>query len=131
MLRQPNTERRARLKRQMAHDLRAGATDAERKMWALLRKKQMAGLRFRRQHPIGPYIVDFYCSAAKLIIELDGGQHGEDKQLAYDKLRDAWLGNENYRVLRFENVHFLKHPDAVLEGIWLAIKESGIPLPPT
>ena len=68
--------RRRILKHERAHELRASATESERRLWSLLRRKQMAGLRFRRQQTIGPYIVDFYCSATKLIVELDGDQHG-------------------------------------------------------
>ena len=89
----------------------------------------MAGLRFRRQQPIGPYIADFYCSAAQLVIELDGGQHGEDAHAAYDEARTRWLKANGYRVLRFSNHEFLRAPRAVLDNIWAATQESGIPLP--
>jgi very-short-patch-repair endonuclease len=121
-------QRRAQLKRDVAKDLRASATDCERKLWAILRGKQFAGLRFRRQHPLGPYIVDFYCSAAKLVIELDGGQHSTDENMAYDAARDGWLKSQGYRVLRFSNEDFLKHRDMIVEAVGRAIGESGVPL---
>jgi adenine-specific DNA-methyltransferase len=98
-------------------------------MWSLLRRRQLQELRFRRQQPIGPYIVDFFCPAAKLIVELDGGQHGEDEAVIYDLARTEWLEAQGYRVLRFWNLDFLKNPEVVLEGIWRAILESGTPLP--
>jgi very-short-patch-repair endonuclease len=117
------------LKRKRANGLRAAATETERRLWNLLRRKQMAGLRFRRQHAIGSYIVDFYCSAAKLIVELDGGQHGEDAHVAYDEARSRWLAARGYRVIRFSNHDLLREPQVVLDGIWHAIAESGVPLP--
>jgi very-short-patch-repair endonuclease len=121
--------RRSMLKRERAGELRSSATEIERKLWSLLRRKRMAQLRFRRQQAIGPYIVDFYCSAAKLVIELDGEQHGEDKNMHYDEVRTRWLNNNKYRVLRFTNTEFLRHPECVLDGIWHAVQESGVPLP--
>jgi len=122
-------QRRAWLKRDIAKDLRASATECERKLWAILRGKQFAGLRFRRQQPLGPYIADFYCSAAKLVVELDGGQHSADENMAYDAARDGWLRSQGYRVLRFSNEDFLKHRDVIIEAIGRAIGESGVPLP--
>ena len=124
-----DAKRRRALKRGAARSLRQDATSVERKLWAILRRKQMNELRFRRQQPIGPYIVDFFCPAAKLIVELDGGQPGENQAVIYDEARTRWLEAEGYRVLRFWNLDFLKNPDAALEGIWRAIAESGMPLP--
>jgi very-short-patch-repair endonuclease len=121
--------RRAQLKRHSARELRANATECERRLWALLRRKQFLTTRFRRQQPIGPYIADFYCSAAKLIVELDGSQHGADEKVAYDARRTAWLEQQGYLVLRFSNEEFLKHREAVLEGIERAVRERS-PLPP-
>jgi very-short-patch-repair endonuclease len=89
----------------------------------------MAGLRFRRQQTIGPYIVDFYCSAAKLVVELDGDQHGVDGHLRYDETRTRWLTANGCRVSRFSNTELLQAPQSVLDGIWRAIRESGAPLP--
>ena len=124
-----NAEQRQAHKRQSARRLRQDMTACERKLWSMLRGKQMAMLRFRRQQPVGPYVVDFVCPAAKLIVELDGGQHGEDKAVTYDETRTRWLEAQGYRVLRFWNWDFLENPDAALEGIWRAIVESGSPLP--
>jgi len=124
-----NAVRRKALKRRTARSLRESATECERKLWSMLRGKQMAHLRFRRQQPIGPYVADFFCPAAKLIVELDGGQHGEDDAVAYDEARTRWLEAQGYRVLRFWNIEFLKESEAVLETIWRAIVESGVPLP--
>ncbi|HEY0282093.1 MAG TPA: endonuclease domain-containing protein [Rhizomicrobium sp.] len=121
--------RRRSLKQGLASELRNSATDAERKLWSKLRSKQFAGLRFRRQQPIGPYIADFYCSAAKLVVELDGDQHGDDRHVQYDAVRTRWLSTQGYRVLRFPNGEFLRNPQAVLDGIWNALNDSGIPLP--
>jgi very-short-patch-repair endonuclease len=124
-----NTLRRREFKTAFAKDMRQQPTDAERKLWWLLRNKQMAQLRFRRQQPIGPYIADFFCPSAKLIVELDGGQHGTEENRLYDEQRTRFLNTRGYRVLRFGNEHFLKHPDSVLEGIWHAVNESAGPLP--
>jgi len=129
MQRPQNNVRRQALKHKRARELRAQMTDAERKLWARLRGKKMEGLRFRRQETIGPYIADFYCSAAKLIVELDGGQHGSDENLAYDATRTRWLNNSGYRVLRLSNHDFLRDPEVAIERIWRAILESGCPLP--
>ena len=106
---QRNARRRI-LKHERAHELRASATESERRLWSLLRRKQMAGLRFRRQQTIGPYIVDFYCSAAKLVVELDGDQHGVDGHLRYDETRTRWLTANGCRVLRFSNTELLQGP---------------------
>jgi very-short-patch-repair endonuclease len=126
---QPSSNRRAQHKREAARELRANATECEQKLWALLRAKQFAGLRFRRQQPLGLYIADFYCSAARLVIELDGSQHGTDESLNSDAARTAWLVERGYRVLRFSNEEFLKQRDAVIDAISRSIVETGIPLP--
>jgi adenine-specific DNA-methyltransferase len=122
--------RRAPLKRTIARRLRAEASDAECKLWSHLRRKQIAQLRFRRQHPIGPYVVDFYCSAAKLVIELDGAQHGEDRAVAYDAARTRWLEARDFRVLRIWNHEFFEYPDEVLERIWRTVMERAV-IPPS
>jgi very-short-patch-repair endonuclease len=122
-------ERRAQLKHEVAKELRADATESERLLWACLRRKQFAGLRFRRQQPLGRYIADFYCSAAKLVIELDGSQHGTRENVTYDAERDEWLNLQGYRVLRFSNDVFLKKRESVLDTIERAIQDSAVPLP--
>ena len=116
-----NAERRRELKHGHAKSLRVGATVAERKLWTLLRGKQMESLRFRRQQPIGPYIADFFCARARLIVELDGGQHSEDAAVVRDAARTDYLNARGYRVLRFSNQDMLQHPDVVLDGIWRAL----------
>ncbi len=126
---QTRAERRSQLKRGLAKDLRKDATEPERKLWSFLRGKQMAHLRFRRQQPVRPYIVDFYCSAMKLVIELDGSQHSTNEAVAYDAARTKWLEERGYRVLRIANVDLLKNKQGALDAIWLAVKNSGLPLP--
>jgi len=84
-----------------ARQLRKDMTDAEKLLWARLRRRALEGLRFRRQHPIGPYIVDFFCAEAGLIIELDGQIHSSQERSEHDRLRDAALRDHGLRVLRF------------------------------
>ena len=98
-----------------AQALRKNPTDAEKKLWAYLRLRQLGGYKFRRQHPIGPYIVDFLCIERKLIIEVDGGQHDDNK--LYDSKRDKWLENKGFRVLRFWNNEVLTYIETVLAVI--------------
>ena len=87
----------------------------ERRLWYHLRDRRLGGAKFRRQLPIGPYIVDFVCVEIRLVIELDGGQHSE--QVAYDAARTAFIEHEGYRVVRFWNDEVLKETEAVLELI--------------
>jgi very-short-patch-repair endonuclease len=98
-------------------------TEAERKLWNLLRGDQL-GVRFRRQAPIGPYIADFACLKAKLIIELDGEQHYSLEGIAHDKKRDEYLRRRGLKVLRFSTVEFLQDTDAILDEICEAIEEA-------
>ena len=100
---------------QRAKALRREQSPIERKLWARLRQKQLYGLKFRRQHPIGRFIVDFYCPAHKLIVEIDGRSH--DERLAYDGERTAWLESQGYRVIRFTNEQVVRECHAVLEEI--------------
>jgi very-short-patch-repair endonuclease len=99
-----------------ARRLRREMTDAERKLWSLLRDNQL-GLKFRRQAPFGQYILDFLCIKAKLAVELDGGQHYTDSGRSRDVRRDQYLRSNGLNVLRFSDVEFLKNPDGVLEAI--------------
>ena len=107
-----------------ARALRREETDAERKLWKALRGRQFDGLKFRRQQPIGPYIADFACHQLKLVIELDGGQHGS--QTKKDDARTVRLESEGYRVLRFWNNDVLSNIDGVLTEI-----QSATTTPPT
>lgn len=100
---------------QNARSLRKNLTDSEQKLWQQLRKRQLNGYRFRRQYPIGKYIVDFVSPGAKLIIELDGSQHLEQQQ--YDDQRTLFLKMEGYRVLRFWNNQVMECMEDVLEVI--------------
>lgn len=112
-----NPDRRAEHRQAFAAKMRQAPTEAERRLWALLRSKRVGGLRFRRQQPIGPYIVDFLCAAAKLVIELDGEQHGADTTRAYDDNRTRWLEQRGYRVMRFSNGEVFKDAQRLLETI--------------
>jgi very-short-patch-repair endonuclease len=94
-----------------ARSLRQRSTDAESRLWHYLRSRQTAGMRFRRQQPLGPYIVDFFCFEKNLIVDIDGGQHFES---ADDRRRDGWLAAHGYLVLRFWNHEVLAQTGAVL-----------------
>src|SRR6266480_2587173 len=105
-----------------ARDLRKNPTDAERLLWGRLRRQQMDGFKFRRQHSVGPYICDFACLEARIVIELDGSQHVE--QSDYDLRRDTFLRSNGFRVLRFWNNDILLRTDAVLETVYQALHRS-------
>lgn len=107
-----------------ARHLRVHGTDAERKLWPELRDRRLAGAKFRRQHPLGPYVADFFCIEARLVIEVDGGQHAES---AHDAVRDRWMEDRGWRVLRFWNPDVLTNMDGVKHAILAAL---GKPLPP-
>lgn len=100
-----------------ARSLRRNATEAERILWLHLRARRLAGFKFRRQHPIGVYILDFYCARARLAVEIDGDQHGTDAQRELDETRSAFLHTQGIRVLRFSNLEVLAEAHAVLEMI--------------
>ncbi|MGA7675322.1 MAG: DUF559 domain-containing protein [Rhizomicrobium sp.] len=114
------------LAKAFARTLRDNQTDAERVLWAGLREFKQAGLHFRRQVPIGPYVVDFACHRAKLIVELDGDQHGEDRNIVYDAERTAFLNSRGYHVIRFANWEVLRERERVLEHI-LRVAQSPHP----
>ena len=104
-----------------ARRLRKNMTDAERKLWSKIRMKQVSGYRFLRQRPIGPYIVDFYCPEAKLVIEVDGGQHFKKEGRESDESRDAFLQNLGLHVLRFNNYEVLNNIQAVVDSIFKTV----------
>lgn len=110
--------------RRYARRLRRDRTDAERKLWSRLRDRRLCGVRFRRQHPIGPFIVDFCSIEANLVIELDGGQHA--LQARSDAARTEFLRRQGYRVLRFWDNEALANIDAVLQRVVEALRH---PLP--
>lgn len=97
-------------------DLRRSATNAERLHWQLLRARQLANAKFRRQHQFGPYILDFYCHEQKLAIEVDGAHHAT--QVERDEARTRYLEERGLRVIRFTNLEVLKETEAVLIRIW-------------
>jgi very-short-patch-repair endonuclease len=104
--------------RDLARKLRSELTDAERLLWRHLREFKREGLHFRRQVPIGPYVADFACHSAKLIVELDGSQHGEKTNVARDTERTAFLESEGYRVLRIWNGELLADPQMMRNSSW-------------
>jgi len=109
-----------------ARALRKNPTDAERLLWKHLRLRQIGGYKFRRQQPLGHYIVDFVCLEKRLAIEVDGGQHSE--QTNYDTKRSVWLESQGFRILRFWNHEILKETDAVKQVIAEAVGcECGTP----
>ena len=98
-----------------ARELRQPQAPAEAKLWACLCNRQVSGFKFRRQRPIDRFIVDLYCPASRLVIEIDGDSHAE--QLEYDQARTDWLGKLGYRVIRFSNRDVVRHLEGVVEVI--------------
>jgi very-short-patch-repair endonuclease len=109
-----------------ARNLRARQTEAENRLWYFLRDRRFLGAKFRRQVPVGPYVADFLCKSAGLIVEADGGQHSE--RAAQDGARTRFLEAEGYRVLRFWNSEVMENVEGVMEVIAMAIRE--LPSPP-
>ena len=102
----------------MARDLRKNLTNAERRLWSRIRGKQLKKFQFYRQKNIGDYIVDFYCPAAKLIIEIDGGQHYSKENILKDEARDKFLNALGFRVLRFSNSDVFNNIEGVVKEIY-------------
>ncbi|HDQ99768.1 MAG TPA: endonuclease domain-containing protein [candidate division WOR-3 bacterium] len=107
--------------------LRRRSTDAERLLWSKLRDRRLAGAHFRRQHPVGPFVVDFCCLDARLIIEVDGGEHSV--RVRQDQNRDQFLAGRGFRVLRFWNHEVLRQTEAILQAIAAALPPHLDPLP--
>src|SRR5690348_11363179 len=101
-------------RRQNARAMRRIATDAERKLWFLLRDRRLDGIKFRRQVPLGPDIVDFVCFERRLVVEVDGGQHADSEP---DKVRDARLQAQGFSVVRYWNTDVLRNPEGVLTDL--------------
>ncbi|RSK49467.1 endonuclease domain-containing protein [Hymenobacter rigui] len=114
-----HAERRHNLapQKQQRRELRNNLTSAEASLWTYLQRSQLAGRKFRRQHSVGPYIVDFYCPAEKLVVELDGAGHYDVVGNARDIHRTQYLEAQGLRVLRFENKDFWSHPESILAAI--------------
>jgi very-short-patch-repair endonuclease len=108
------------LKNHLQRKLRRNLTDAECALWKRLRGCQLNGYKFRRQHPFSDFILDFVCLEAKLVIEVDGGQHNESTQ---DLVRDQVLENAGFRVMRFWNNQVLNEIESVVESIWLELEK--------
>ena len=111
--------------RDTARQLRSNQTNPENRLWSRLRARQLEGFKFRRQHPIGPYVADFFCLEAKLVIELDGSQHAD--QLDQDKRRSEYLRDAGYAVLRIWNHKIISNIDEVLQQIADAIEQPHQP----
>ncbi len=106
-----------------AKQLRKNSIDSERALWRVLRSRQLGGHKFRRQQPLGPFIVDFVCLEARLVVEVDGGQHNHEGTVVYDAKRTAWLQNQKFRVLRFWDHEVLKQLDSVCDAIEKALTD--------
>ena len=115
--------------------LRRDATPAERRLWLMVRAKRLDGHKFRRQHGVGRYVLDFYCADEKLAIELDGAVHADPLRAAYDAERQRELEALEIRVLRFENREVLETPDVVVEAIRFVLSggsaSGGEPVTPS
>ncbi|MFO1187469.1 MAG: endonuclease domain-containing protein [Alphaproteobacteria bacterium] len=109
--------------------MRRQQTDSERLLWAAFRRAQIEGVQFRRQQAIGPFVVDFFCPAARLVVEVDGEQHGNDGVHARDVARTRWLEARGYRVLRFWNEDVKNNREGVAETIRLAVRARMTPPP--
>ena len=116
-------------KRETARRLRLNQTCAEERLWQRLRRFPVQGTHFRRQVPIGPYIADFACMAAHLVIEVDGSQHGVGENVTRDEARTRWLESAGYRVIRFWNNDITNNMDGVLESIYAAVHGSTVAEP--
>lgn len=112
--------RKLNFRRRLRHE----QTDAERELWQLLRSRQLAHYKFRRQHSIGPFIADFCCLERRLVIELDGGQHAD--KIEQDKGREDFLNEKGFKVLRFWDNAVFQETEGVISHILMALEESNI-----
>jgi len=106
-----------------AKAFRREMTPPEARLWNALRAGRLKGLKFRRQHPIGPYILDFYCAEGKLAVEVDGAAHDLPDQAAHDRRRTAWLAGRGIKVIRLRAVHVKDELEGVLGFILVAVRE--------
>jgi very-short-patch-repair endonuclease len=111
----------------LARTLRVEMTDAERRLWYFLRNRQSGNAKFRRQHEFGPYLLDFYCPAHRIVIEVDGSQHLSEEGLATDAERTRYLEARGLRVLRFDDFQVLTEIDQVMEVIHAALGDAPSP----
>lgn len=123
----------SRFRRERAKQLRSNATEPEKLFWRALKDIPLYGTHFRRQVPIGPYVADFACLKARLLIELDGGHHSRDDVVVRDERRTRWLESEGYRVIRFWNAELADNLSGVLDTVYAALYGSphaeAVPLP--
>jgi very-short-patch-repair endonuclease len=110
-------------------ELRNNATPAERQLWSKLQHGNIGGYKFRRQHSVGPYILDFFCPSEMLAVELDGDSHFTDEAIEYDSERTAYLNSLNIRVIRFLNTDVYDNLDFVCERILEQIKDENLTTP--
>ncbi len=111
--------------KERSRQLRENMTPAERVLWARIRSRQIRGLQFHRQKPVGEYIVDFYCHRAMVVIEIDGSQHSSREVAEADKARDEYMAGLGLKVLRFTNDEVLKDIDGVAERITQSLADGG------
>jgi very-short-patch-repair endonuclease len=104
-------------------------TDAERRLWHAIKAHRFLGIPFRRQSPVGRYILDFVSHERMIVIEIDGGQHTHGQQLVRDLERDQWLRSQGYQVFRYSNLDVLGNLDGVLESLAAALCDAAAPLP--
>ena len=114
---------------QLARQLRVNQTDCEHLLWQKLRSRQIANLKFHRQFPCPPYVLDFYCAELKLAIELDGGQHYETPKVIHDQRRTHYLNQKGIEVVRFSNLEVIQQMDDVLEQIIRIAANRKMPSP--
>ena len=110
-----------------ARELRRPQTRAEAMLWMRLRNQQLCGFKFRRQHPIDRFIVDFYCAGCRLVVEIDGDSHLQ--QIEYDEARTQWLIDSGYRTVRFANQEVYDHLETVLEALLAECRRGSVPSP--
>ncbi|MDB6029200.1 MAG: putative endonuclease [Verrucomicrobiales bacterium] len=109
----------------IARNLRKGDSAGEKLVWSWLRDQRFSGYKFRRQHPIGEYVLDFFCNEAALNIEVDGFQHGWPENQRKDAIRDAWLNARNIKVLRFWSSHLRRDKESVRDTIWADLQKRA------
>jgi very-short-patch-repair endonuclease len=105
-----------------ARVLRSNATSAEDRLWYELRARRLNGMKFVRQCPIGPFFVDFACREARIVVEVDGGTHSSDEEVARDRARSAYLESEGFRIFRAHNIDVYENMDGVLETLMAFVR---------
>lgn len=111
--------------RERRRALRANSTPAEQKMWRIVRDRRLGGFKFRRQHGIGPFVLDFYCSEVKLAVELNGSVHDNPARAEYDRERQEYLAALGLRVVRFSNGEVLREPNRIAESLMMILSQES------